>query len=793
MIHNHLKTKFVEQKDSFTEIIGQEQVKQQIKSALISNHHIIIVGAPGIGKTTLAKNIASLLPKIEVTGCNYNCDPTNPICPECKKKNKITKKTIAGEKRFIRVQGSPDLTAEDLIGDIDPIKALKFGPLSLEAFTPGKIFKANRGILFFDELNRCPEKLQNALLQALEEGYVTIGSYNVDLPTNFIFIGSLHPNEEILIKQDGLIKKEKIGKIVDKQIKKYGSKIIKGSEVCKNTEKIFAFAYNPKTKKIEALPITAFIRHKPTGFIYEITLMKGRKVKVTGKHSVFTQSDGKLIPIKVSELKHGDKIAISNKIKYTPLDSKRIDLVSFFKKLNVGKKFFAKESNIPKVIGKNKTILEKKNTPHQIANYKYYNRLPIKEINNKILKELKDVKISVSGSKNSIERFLNIDNGLCWLIGFFVAEGFTQKAINNKGTYRYNIWVSNKNLKNIKKVKKIIFDKFGLKTIIKQDKRTGVYDLTISSVPLFYVFERLFEITKGCNNKKVPKLIFQLSKEKITYFLSGYIEGDGTYYTDKNGYKSVKMSTVSKQLANDLAYLFLIFGKIASIKKIKEKRKNHRDCYHIYLCNTNVDDILKMKEENKYISYEKVVDINKLDIKPTHVYDLEVLNNRSTDNFIGGFGGILLHNTMNPYDTSTEKLSDVFLDRFDLIYMNYPETDELEKEIVKLRGKSIVDFPEKLLDLMILFVRSLREDTNLEKKPSVRASIYLYERAQSNALLKGKIKVTFSDIKEAIISVLSHRISLKPSAKYLKSPEEFIKEEFDKFSEEHKISRDDFL
>jgi len=97
--------------------------------------------------------------------------------------------------RFTRIQGSPDLTVEDLLGDIDPIKALKFGPLSIEAFTPGKIFRANRGILFFDELNRCPEKLQNALLQVLEEGKATIGSYEVDLPTNFIFIGTLNPQD----------------------------------------------------------------------------------------------------------------------------------------------------------------------------------------------------------------------------------------------------------------------------------------------------------------------------------------------------------------------------------------------------------------------------------------------------------------------------------------------------------------------------------------------------------------------------------------------------------------------
>ena len=151
----------MEQVQTFTErvlanvrkvIVGKDEQIRLTILALLCEGHVLIEDVPGVGKTMLARSIARSI------GCSFS-----------------------------RVQFTPDMLPSDVTGvSIFNQKNLEF------EFRPGPVMAQ---IVLTDEINRATPKTQSALLEAMEEGQITVDTRTYDLPRPFTVLATQNPIE----------------------------------------------------------------------------------------------------------------------------------------------------------------------------------------------------------------------------------------------------------------------------------------------------------------------------------------------------------------------------------------------------------------------------------------------------------------------------------------------------------------------------------------------------------------------------------------------------------------------
>jgi magnesium chelatase subunit I len=183
----------------FTAIVGQEEMKLALLLNVIDPKigGVMIMGDRGTGKSTTIRALADLLPEIEVVANDpFNSHPTDPDLMSDQIRNLVDNQmplTIV-KKKVTMVDLPLGATEDRVCGTIDIEKALSEG---VKAFEPGLLAKANRGILYVDEVNLLDDHLVDVLLDSAAGGWNTVEREGISIrhPARFVLVGSGNPEE----------------------------------------------------------------------------------------------------------------------------------------------------------------------------------------------------------------------------------------------------------------------------------------------------------------------------------------------------------------------------------------------------------------------------------------------------------------------------------------------------------------------------------------------------------------------------------------------------------------------
>lgn len=183
----------------FTAIVGQEEMKLALLLNVIDPKigGVMIMGDRGTGKSTTIRALADLLPEIDVVADDpFNSHPNDPelMSDVVKQRVEQQEEIKIAKKKVLMVDLPLGATEDRVCGTIDIEKALSEG---VKAFEPGLLAKANRGILYVDEVNLLDDHLVDVLLDSAASGWNTVEREGISIrhPARFVLVGSGNPEE----------------------------------------------------------------------------------------------------------------------------------------------------------------------------------------------------------------------------------------------------------------------------------------------------------------------------------------------------------------------------------------------------------------------------------------------------------------------------------------------------------------------------------------------------------------------------------------------------------------------
>jgi magnesium chelatase subunit I len=189
----------------FPGILGyDDSVVPQVVNAVLSRHHMILLGLRGQAKSRLLRSLTTLLdPQVPmVAGCEIHDDPFRPLCKRCRdlvaeRGDETPLRWLLPDDRYVEKLATPDVTIADIIGDVDPIRAARGGHDLGSELTMhyGLLPRAHRGVFALNELPDLAGRIQVGLFNILQEGDVQIKGYPVRLPIDVCLVFTANPED----------------------------------------------------------------------------------------------------------------------------------------------------------------------------------------------------------------------------------------------------------------------------------------------------------------------------------------------------------------------------------------------------------------------------------------------------------------------------------------------------------------------------------------------------------------------------------------------------------------------
>lgn len=185
----------------FLSLVGQREMKLALMLALINSTvgGVLLIGPRGTGKTTAARSLTDLLPEIPRSHCTYGCMPEDidaggidAVCPACAQRFAQDEPLTYMDR--VRLMELPlNARLEDVIGGLDERAAIH----QRLRLNRGILARADRNLLYVDEVNMLEDDVVDAILDASAQGIYTVhrGPMVATYRARFVLIGSMNPEE----------------------------------------------------------------------------------------------------------------------------------------------------------------------------------------------------------------------------------------------------------------------------------------------------------------------------------------------------------------------------------------------------------------------------------------------------------------------------------------------------------------------------------------------------------------------------------------------------------------------